>query len=74
MIAGDGPEKAIATLRRLCAEHPGRVPLFVHIAVATQEVVVRARGLSVDPSPELIAKAETLLGPGAVTVEYAGRA
>jgi DNA polymerase-3 subunit alpha len=72
--ASDDPAETIATLRRLCAEHPGRVPLFVHLVVASQEVVVRARGLSVDPSPELIAKAETLLGPGVVTVEYAGRA
>jgi hypothetical protein len=50
------------------------VPLFLHVVVDVQEVVVRARGLSVDASPELVVQAETLLGPGAVTVEYAGRA
>jgi DNA polymerase-3 subunit alpha len=72
--AGAGPEGTLAQLRQLCAEHPGRVPLFLHVVVDVQEVVVRARGLSVDASPELVAQAETLLGPGAVTVEYAGRA
>jgi hypothetical protein len=50
------------------------VPLFLHLVVETQEVVVRARGLAVDGSPEFVAKAETLLGQGTVTVEYAGRA
>jgi hypothetical protein len=39
-----------------------------------QEVVVRARGLAVDGSRELIAAAETILGAGALSVDYAGRA
>jgi DNA polymerase-3 subunit alpha len=68
------PAEVLARLKRLCGEHPGRVPLFLHVVVDAQEVVVRARGVGVDPSPELVTKAETLLGPGAVTVEYAGRA
>ena len=50
------------------------MPLFLHLLVDAQEVVVRARGLSVDASPELVARAETILGQGTVTVEYAGRA
>ena len=69
-----GPPGALGQLKRLCAEHPGRVPLFLHLLVDRQEVVIRARGLSVDASPEFVAAAETLLGAGAVTVEYAGRA
>ncbi len=74
VVAAADPGDALARLRRLCGEHPGRVPLFLHVVVETQEVVVRARGVGVDPSPELVQKAETLLGPGTVTVEYAGRA
>ncbi len=69
-----GPPGALGQLKQLCAEHPGRVPLFLHLLVDRQEVVIRARGLSVDASPEFVAAAETLLGAGAVTVEYAGRA
>ncbi len=72
--AGADPAAVLAQLRSLCAGHPGRVPLFLHLVVEAQEIVVRARGLSVDASPELVAGAETILGPGAVTVEYAGRA
>jgi DNA polymerase III subunit alpha len=74
VAAGDQGAEVIAALRRLCAAHPGRVPLFLHLVLASQEVVVRVRALAVDPSPQLIAQAETLLGPGAVTVDYAGRA
>jgi DNA polymerase-3 subunit alpha len=70
---GAGGE-TLAELKRVCGEHPGRVPLFLHLVVDAQEVVVRARGLAVDGSPEFVAKAETLLGQGTVTVEYAGRA
>jgi DNA polymerase-3 subunit alpha len=71
---GTDPAATLAALKELCAEHPGRVPLFLHLQIGSQEVVVRARGLAIDPSPELCAKAETLLGAGAITVEYAGRA
>jgi len=68
------PAPTLAALRQLCVEHPGRVPVFLHLQIASQEVVVRARGLAVDAGPELCAGAEALLGAGAVTVEYAGRA
>jgi DNA polymerase III subunit alpha len=74
-VAGDdarGP--SLTALRSVCAEHPGSVPLFVHVMLPAREVVVRARGLSVDASPELVARVETILGPGTVVVERAGRA
>lgn len=71
---GTDPATTLAALRQVCAEHPGRVPVFLHLHVESQEIVVRARGLAVDPGPELCAKAEALLGAGAITVEYAGRA
>ena len=73
-LTGGAPLRTFGQLKQLCAEHPGRVPLFLHLLVDRQEVVIRARGLSVDASPEFVAAAETLLGAGAVTVEYAGRA
>jgi hypothetical protein len=50
------------------------VPLFVHVVLATHEVVVRGRDVAVDAGPEFLAKLETVLGAGAVTVERAGRA
>jgi len=65
---------ALSALRQVCGEHGGAVPLFVHVVVASLEVVVRAAGVSVDASAELVGKIETLLGPGTVTVEHAGRA
>jgi len=71
---GTDPAATLAALKGVCAEHPGRVPVFLHLHVESQEIVVRARGLAVDPSPALCAKVEALLGAGALTVEYAGRA
>jgi len=64
----------LSGLHRVCDEHAGGVPLFVHVLVSSLEVVVRAGGVSVDGSPDLVTKIEALLGPGACTVEHAGRA
>jgi hypothetical protein len=74
VMPGEEPSLALATVRRLCVEHPGRVPVFLHLLLDAQEVVVRARGLSVDASRELVAEGEAVLGPGAISVDYAGRA
>src|SRR5262252_4575225 len=71
---GEEPSAVLAAVRQLCAEHPGRVPVFLHLVLGGQEVVVRTRGLSVDASNELVADGETLLGPGAISVDHAGRA
>jgi len=71
---GDDPNAALAAVRQLCSEHPGRVPVFLHLLIGGQEVVVRTRGLSVDGSQELVAHGETLVGPGNISVDYAGRA
>jgi hypothetical protein len=48
--------------------------VFLHLLLDAQEVVVRARGLAVDGSKELVAEGETVLGVGAISVDYAGRA
>ena len=74
-VPGEGDAATVlSALRQVCDEHGGAVPLFVHVAVASLEVVVRAAGVSVDASAELVGKIEALLGPGTVTVEHAGRA
>jgi DNA polymerase-3 subunit alpha len=74
LTPGEDPSAALAAVRQLCSEHPGRVPVFLHLVLGGQEVVVRTRGLSVDGSKELVTAGETLLGPGNISVDYAGRA
>ena len=72
--SGDDNDARIGALRRLCEEFPGAVPVFVHVLLPTTEVVVRARGLSVDASKDLLARLEEMLGAGAAAIDYAGRA
>ncbi|HEY3065039.1 MAG TPA: DNA polymerase III subunit alpha [Methylomirabilota bacterium] len=74
VAAGDDAMAALASVRRIVAEHPGPVPIFLHIILPDQVVIVRARGGGVDPGPEVVAKLEELLGAGAISVEHAGRA
>ncbi len=71
---GEDAEQVLAAVKTLCADHRGPVPLFLHLLLATQEVVVRARALAVNPSPELLKKLDELLGPAASTVQDAGSA
>jgi DNA polymerase-3 subunit alpha len=71
-VRADGdPADRLATLRKLCEEHPGGVPVFVHVIVPGLEVVVRSRGVSVDVTAALTSKVEALLGPAALTIDYA---
>jgi DNA polymerase-3 subunit alpha len=63
-----------ASLKAACREHEGQTPLFVHVLLPEQEVVLRIKELGVEPAPALVAKVEGLLGPGSILVEYAGRA
>ncbi len=67
-------ETLLAAVRSICAEHRGRTPLFLHVLLPEQEVVIRARELSVAADALLTAKVESLLGPGSILVEYAGPA
>ena len=71
---GDAVEPRLASLRSVCQDHRGRTPLFVHVLLPDQEVVVRVKELLVDPGAVMVAKVESLLGPGSILVEYAGRA
>jgi DNA polymerase III subunit alpha len=75
--AGEGGAAEPAVLgavRAACDEHRGATPLFLHVLLAEQEVVLKAAPVAVEPGPELISKVERLLGPGSIIVEYAGRA
>ncbi|HEY7654951.1 MAG TPA: DNA polymerase III subunit alpha [Methylomirabilota bacterium] len=64
----------LASVKAACREHEGRTPLFLHVLLPEQEVVLRVKELAVDPAPGLVTKVEGLLGPGSILVEYAGRA
>ncbi|HEX7212624.1 MAG TPA: DNA polymerase III subunit alpha, partial [Methylomirabilota bacterium] len=64
----------LAAVKTACREHEGRTPLFLHVLLPEQEVVVRVKELGVNPEPDLVSKVEGLLGPGSILVEYAGRA
>ncbi len=64
----------LASVKAACREHEGRTPLFLHVLLPEQEVVLRVKELGVDPAPGLVTKVEGLLGPGSILVEYAGRA
>ncbi|TMK68985.1 MAG: hypothetical protein E6G48_09530 [Actinobacteria bacterium] len=74
VVPGADPRATVAAVREICAAHRGRIPLFLHMVLPTEEVVVRARGVLVDASPELTERLGALLEPTAITVEYAGRA
>jgi DNA polymerase-3 subunit alpha len=71
---GDDIKDALGRVREICGESPGGVPVFLHLLLPGQEVVVRSRGVSVDPTPDLLARLQTLLGPTATSVDYAGSA
>jgi DNA polymerase-3 subunit alpha len=72
--AADDEGGMVASVRDLCRAHAGATPLFVHVLLPEQEVVIRSRGLSVSADPTLVAKIEALLGPGSILLEYGGRA
>src|SRR5215470_3501240 len=63
-----------AAVKAACREHAGGTPLFLHVLLPEQEVVLRVHELKVDPAAALVTKVEALLGPGSILVEYAGRA
>ena len=67
-------ETLLTSVRALCREHRGRTPLFLHVLLPEQEVVIRATELAVEPDTAMSAKVEALLGQGSMLVEYAGGA
>jgi len=71
VVAGGDPESRLVALRKICEAHPGGVPVFVHVVLAGQEVVIRSRGFSVDATPELVSEVEGLLGRATLTIDYA---
>jgi DNA polymerase-3 subunit alpha len=73
VLVSDDSAGRMAALRRLCAEYPGGVPVFVHVLLPATEVVVRAGNVSVDVTTDLVARLEELLGAGATAIDHAGR-
>jgi DNA polymerase III subunit alpha len=71
---GADPRATVAAVREICAGHRGRVQLFLHVVLPSEEVVVRAKGVLVDASAELCERLGALLEPSAITIDYAGRA
>ena len=67
-------ETLLTSVRAVCREHRGRTPLFLHVLLPEQEVVIRATELAVEPDTAMSAKVEALLGQGSMLVEYAGGA
>jgi DNA polymerase-3 subunit alpha len=72
--AAESLNELLAAVKVACREHEGRTPLFLHVLLPEQEVVLRIKELAVDPAPDLVTKVEELLGAGSILVEYAGRA
>jgi DNA polymerase III subunit alpha len=72
--AAESLPELLDSVKAACREHEGRTPLFLHVLLPEQEVVLRIKELAVDPTPDLVAKVEGLLGAGSILVEYAGRA
>jgi DNA polymerase-3 subunit alpha len=72
--AAESLSDLLASVKAACREHEGRTPLFLHVLLPEQEVVLRVKELAVDPASELVTKVEGLLGVGSILVEYAGRA
>jgi len=71
-VSADAASGALAALGRLCAEHAGPVPVFVHVLLLEEEVIVRSRAFRVSPESPFVAAAEAILGPGAVVVDHVG--
>jgi hypothetical protein len=72
--AAEALPELLASVKAACREHEGRTPLFLHVLLPEQEVVLRIKELAVDPASDLVTKVEGLLGAGSILVEYAGRA
>ena len=72
--AAESLPELLASVKAACREHEGRTPLFLHVLLPEQEVVLRIKELAVDPAADLVTKVEGLLGAGSILVEYAGRA
>jgi DNA polymerase III subunit alpha len=66
--AGVGAE-LVRALRTVCDEHPGPVAVYLHVPAEGNEVVVRARGVSIRPSAAFLAAVEGLLGGRSVRLE-----
>ncbi len=68
-VPAAGTVEALRRLRALCGEHPGPVPLLLHVPVNGSEVIVRSRSVTIEPSARFLAAVEGLLGSRSVRLE-----
>jgi DNA polymerase-3 subunit alpha len=73
-VNGEGTDALLASVRAICHTRPGRTPVFVHVLLPEQEVVIRVKEFAVEADAAMAADVEALLGPGSILIEYAGRA
>jgi DNA polymerase-3 subunit alpha len=66
---GTAGAEGLRALRAVCDEHPGPVPLIVHLQVDGREVVIRSRSVGVHPSSAFVAAVEGLLGGRTVRLD-----
>jgi DNA polymerase-3 subunit alpha len=66
---GTAGAEGLRALRAVCDEHPGPVPLVVHLQVDGGEVVIRSRSVGVQPSSAFVAAVEGLLGGRSVRLD-----
>jgi DNA polymerase-3 subunit alpha len=59
----------LQALKRVCEAHPGTAPLYLHVEVGGQEVVLRPRRLCVRVEPALVAAVGALLGDGRLSFD-----
>ncbi len=59
---------ALEGIRTLCASHPGRCPLYLEIATASDWIATINCGVAVAPTEDFVAAAANLLGPDRVTL------
>ena len=68
--ANGAARERLEALRERCRAHAGPLPLYLHVALPTgDEVVVRARGVTVGYSTRLVAEVEGLLGERSISFE-----
>jgi DNA polymerase-3 subunit alpha len=73
-LPAEATSAALMVLGRLCAEHAGPVPVFVHVLLAEHEVILKSRTFRVSAAPAFVTAVEAVLGQGAVVVDHAGSA
>jgi DNA polymerase-3 subunit alpha len=73
-VRDEDMEPVLDSVKTICQQHRGRTPVFIHLLLAQQEVVIRVKELSVEADAAMTGQVEALLGQGSILVEHARRA